>query len=117
LEKAKAALKGIDGFDVVADMEIRTEQGTCSFFMDNEMVKRIRYKKLFGVTVPVIPVEDNIIFKAILQRVENQGKNDIEDIKHMTAKTKIDPEYLRTRIKKYHAEKKVKPLLKRLGIL
>jgi len=117
LEKAKAALKDVEGFDVVADMEIKTKEGICCFFMDNEMIERTQWKQLFNVTVPIIPVEDNIIFKAILQRGENQGKHDIEDIKRMTTKEKLDSEYLERRIKKYNAEKRVKPLLKLLGIL
>jgi len=119
LGKAKAALKGMDteGFDIVPDLKIKTNQRSCRFFMDDEMIERIRRKQLLGETVPVIPVEDNIIFKAILQRGKDQGKHDIEDIKHMATNEKIDLEYLKKKIKKYHAEKRVKPLLKKLGIL
>ena len=114
LEKAKVALKGIGGFDVVADLEIRTNQGICRFFMDNEMIERTRWMQLFGVMVPVVPVEDNIVFKAILQRGENQGKHDIDDIERMIKNEKVDSEYLKKRIRKYQAEKRVKPLLMRL---
>lgn len=111
LEKAKAALKGVGGFDVVGVFEISTDQGICRFFMDDEMIDRTRWTRLFGVMVPVIPVEDNVIFKAILQRGEDKGKHDIEDIKHMIKNEKIDLEYLEKRIRKYQAEKRVKPLL------
>jgi hypothetical protein len=117
LEKAKAVLRDVEGFDVVADMEIKTDKGICRFFMDDEMIERIQQKQLFDMTVPVIPVEDNIIFKAILQRGEDQGKHDVEDIQYMTRKEKIDLEYLEMRIRKYGVEKRVKPLLKSLGIL
>ncbi|MEM3699786.1 MAG: hypothetical protein QXL57_02820 [Candidatus Bathyarchaeia archaeon] len=67
--------------------------------------------------VPLIPVEDNIIFKAILQRTEKQDKHDIEDIRCMTKNEKVDVEYLRKMVSKYHDEKRVEPLLVRLGIL
>lgn len=116
LEKARAVLQNMDkeGFDVVAAMEIRTNQGICRFFLDDEMIGRTRWMQLFGVTIPVIPVEDNIIFKAILQRGETQGKHDLEDIKHMIKNEKLDLEYLKKRIQKCQAEKKVKPLLNSL---
>ncbi len=117
LEKVTSDLKSIEGVDVVADLEIRTNQGICHFFMDDEMIERTRWKQLFGITVPVIPVEDNILFKAILQRGEAQGKRDIEDIQQMVANEKLDLEYLESRIQGYRAEKRVRPLLKRLGIL
>lgn len=117
LEKAKAALQDMDGFDIVAEVEINAEGKLCRFFMDKEMIERTRRGRLFGVTVPVIPVEDNIIFKAMLQRDATQGKHDIEDIKYMIAKEKLDLDYLKRRIRRCNAEKRVKPLLKSLGIL
>jgi predicted nucleotidyltransferase len=116
LEKAKAAAMGIDGVDVVADLKMNVDGETCLFFMDQEMEQKIRRRKLFDVEVPVVPVEDNVTFKAILQRTEKQGKHDTEDIQCMIKNEKIDMEYLKKRTRKYHAEKRVKPLLKLLGI-
>jgi len=116
LKKVKAVLKDVDieDFDVIGDFEIRTDQGVCGFFMDDEMIERIRWMRLFGVLVPVIPLEDNIVFKAILQRGENQGKHDIEDIAHMVKNERIDLEYLRKRISRNRVAKRVTPLLKSL---
>ena len=119
LDKAKSALKDIhlEWIDIGyahAGNEIRTEQGTCLFFLDDKMIKRIQSKKFSGVTVPVISVEDNIVFKAILQRGEEQGKHDIEDVIYMMKNEKIDFEYLEKRIQKCQAEKRVRPLLQRL---
>ena len=71
LEKAKAVLADVEDVDVVADLKIKVAEETCLFFMDEEMVENIQWRKLFDVEVPVIPVEDNVIFKAILQRGEN----------------------------------------------
>jgi len=116
-EKAKAVLKNIPKVDVVADLEIVIDGKTYLFFMDEGMEEKLQHRKLFGVDVPVIPVEDNIIFKAILQRTEKQGKHDIEDIFCMITSERIDVEYLRRKIRKYHAEKRVEPLLVRLGVL
>ena len=117
LEKVKAVLADVEGVDVVADLKMNVDGETCLFFMDEEMVENIQRRRLFDVEVPVIPVEDNVIFKAILQRGENQGKHGIEDIQRMVSNERIDLEYLEKRIQKYHAGKRVKPLLKSLGIL
>ena len=116
LEKAKAALKGLDlkGFDFGAGGPIPTPQGLCRFFLDKEAVKRIQCKQLLGMDVPVISVEDNIIFKAILQRGEAEGKHDIEHIRDMVKHEKIDLEYLRKRIRQCNAEKRAMPILKSL---
>jgi len=117
LGRAEAALRDIEGVDVVADLRTNVNGETRLFFMDDEMEKKIQQRRLFAVEVPVIPVEDNIIFKAILQRTEKQGKHDIEDIRCMIKNENVDLEYLKRRIRKYHAEKRVKPLLKLLRIL
>jgi len=117
LEKTEAILKNVADIDVVADLKIKVNEETCLFFMDDEMEKRIQWRRLFDVEIPVVPVEDNIIFKAILQRTEKQGKHDIEDIQCMIKNEKMDLEYLKKRTQKYHAEKRVKPLLKLLGTL
>jgi predicted nucleotidyltransferase len=117
LEKVKAVLADVEDVDVVADLKIQVAGETCLFFMDEEMVENIKRRKLFDVEIPVVPVEDNVIFKAILQRGENEGKHDVEDIEHMASHERMDLEYLEKRIQKYHAGKRVKPLLRSLGIL
>jgi len=116
LEKVKIALKGVDvkGFDIGCGAEIKTDEGTCPFFLDDEMIERANWKRLFGVDVPVMSVEDNIVLKAILQRGEERGKHDVEDIKSMIAHEKVDLKYLEKRIRKCQAEKRVTPLLKSL---
>ncbi len=114
-EKAKNAFKNIKGIDIISDLKIVKNNRTYYFSMDNEMIKRIKYRKLFDIEVPLIPVEDNIILKAILQRSEKEGKHDIEDIKSMIKNEEIDFEYLKERIKKYQVEKIVLPVLEKLG--
>lgn len=116
LEKAKDALKDLDGVDVVADLRLKTNVGTCQFFMDDEMRDRTIWKKFSDVKIPLIPVEDNIIFKAILQRGEAEDKHDIEDLKSMLRHEKLDIKYLTRRIQQYQAAKRVRPLLKELGV-
>ena len=116
LKKARAALKDVDteGFDIGCGADIKTSEGVCSFFLDDEMVARTNWKDILGVTVPIMSAEDNIVFKAILQRGEEKGKHDLEDIRSMAAHEKIDLVYLQKRIKKSNADKRVMPLLRQL---
>ncbi|MEM3760621.1 MAG: hypothetical protein QXZ02_05885 [Candidatus Bathyarchaeia archaeon] len=46
----------------MADWEIVVDGEICLFFMDKEMEEKLEHRKLFGVEVPLIPVEDNMIF-------------------------------------------------------
>ena len=66
------------------------------------------------MAVPVVPVEDNILFKAILQRGKTESKFDVEDIRDMVKHEKINVAYLNERMKKYGAEERVLLLLKNL---
>jgi hypothetical protein len=114
LEEAKNALKGIsmERVDFGCGAEIDTPQGKCSFYLDDKMIERIRWRQLFGVRVPVMSVEDNIVLKAILQRGKEKGKHDLEDIETMVSHQKIDVKYLTERIRICHAEKRVNSLLR-----
>ena len=116
LEKARAALAGVDfhDFDLGCGAEIEVAQSVCPFFLDDEMMEKAEWKMLFGVKIPIISVEDNIVFKAILQRGEDEGKFDIEDIKSMIDHTEVDLQYLKRRIQLSKAEKRVMPLLRAL---
>jgi len=117
LRKTRAALEGLEGIDVVADLELETDFGTCRFFMDDEMIRRVKRRTLLGVKIPVIPVEDNILLKAILQRGPEKGKHDIEDIRDMANNMKIDVKYLERRAGKCRATERVRPLLNELGVM
>jgi hypothetical protein len=116
LEKAGAALKDVDteGFDIGCGADIGTSEGVCSFFLDDEMIARTNWKDILGVISPVMSAEDNIVFKAILQRGEDKGKHDLEDIRLMVAHEKIDLVYLQKRVKKSNADNRVMPLLRQL---
>jgi hypothetical protein len=85
-------LRNVEGVDVVADLKINVNGESCLFFTDGEIEEKIQWRRLLDVEVPVVPVEDNIVFKGILQRTEKQGKHDIEDIQHMVANEKVDSE-------------------------
>lgn len=76
-------MNGVVGLDVAGCLKLNVAGGVYSFFMNEGMVERIKLKPLLSVNVPVVPVEDNILFKAILQRREAENKFDVEDIRDM----------------------------------
>jgi hypothetical protein len=72
--------------------------GLPSLDLDAEMAARLRLHSVFGVTIPVIPPEDNILIKALLGRGPEVGKHDWEDVEAMMAYLpSLDWEYLRWR--------------------
>jgi predicted nucleotidyltransferase len=116
LKEARSALEGlnVEGFDVGKGAEMKIGRAVCRFFLEEIPAERIQRRELFGIEVPVIPVEDNIIFKAFLQRGKEEGKHDIEDIHQMIKHEKTDVEYLRERMQKCGCEERVKPILQTL---
>lgn len=81
----------LPGFDLVA---LRG-----SIELDSEMAGRVRRHKILGVEVPVVPPEDNILFKGLLGRGAEVGKHDWADveamIRHLPA---VDWDYLEGRV-------------------
>jgi predicted nucleotidyltransferase len=106
----------VDSIDLVFEVGIKTESKIVRFFMDEEMQKNLRYRRLYELEVPVVPLEDNIILKAALGRGSDQGKFDLQDIIDMK-KNSINHEYLKRRIKFYNVEEIVVPILSNLNIL
>ena len=80
----------LPGFDILAGLIIMD--------LDVQMAARLTHHEIAGVTVPVIPPEDNILLKAIWGRGPEQGKHDWEDVQAMMAHLpSLDWEYLRWR--------------------
>lgn len=104
----------LSGFDIGCGAEIETPQGKCPFFLDEKMIERAQWKDLFGVEVPIMSVEDNVVLKAILQRGEDKGKHNIEDIQDMIKGERLDLDYLMNRIQLCHAMERAKPVLQPL---
>lgn len=59
----------------------------------------------------LLPPEDVLLIKALLQRGSEVGKHDIEDIQKFKLIYKLNSEYLRKRIKYLHAEERIKEIL------
>jgi hypothetical protein len=89
------------------------------FTPDTSLFQRATRQRLAGVPVPIMPAEDIIIFKAILQRGPAQHKHDLEDIQAMqaTVGTQLDLVYMKERAIASAALGRVQPCLQRLGIV
>jgi predicted nucleotidyltransferase len=82
------------------------------------MVERLTYHDIAGVRVPVVPVEDNILLKALLGRGPEQGKHDWEDVQAMMVHTpELDWAYLSRRSGMCGPPEQVRPVLERLRAL
>jgi hypothetical protein len=53
--------------------------------LDDQMATRLQRHSISGVSVSVIPPEDNILLKALWGRGPEEGKHDWEDVEAMMA--------------------------------
>ena len=89
--------------------------GLPSLELDAEMVARLRRHEISGVTIPVIPPEDNILIKALLGRGPEVGKHDWEDVEAMMAYLpSLDWEYLHWRINTCVPKERAEQVLQRI---
>jgi hypothetical protein len=89
--------------------------GLTSLDLDAEMAARLRRHEIFGVTIPIIPPEDNILIKALLGRGPEVGKHDWEDVEAMMAHLpSLDWEYLHWRINTCVPKERAEQVLQRI---
>jgi hypothetical protein len=108
----------LPGFDLVAGLVWHKADDTYVFDLDAPMAARLQHHEVDGVTVPVIPPEDNILLKAIAGRGPEVGKHDWEDVQAMMAYLpEIDWEYLQWRADTCGSGSRVQQVLGRLEVL
>lgn len=83
--------------DMIAGLTMFDADGAYTIDLDHEMAARRTLHEIAGVSVPVIPAEDNILLKAVWGRGAEEGKHDWEDVRAMLAHVDVDWEYLRWR--------------------
>lgn len=88
------------------------------FTFDAALRARLTRRSLLGVSAPIMPPEEVILMKAILQRGPEHHKHDLEDIQAMllTVGAQLDPGYMKERAAACAALERVAPCLARLGI-
>jgi hypothetical protein len=104
--------------ELVPDPVLTAEGRRYPFLLDDEMLLRRTWCELWGLRVPVLSPEDNIVFKAILQRGPEQGKHDLEDVEAVLRKLRdeLDLDYIRHRAAACGAEERVLACLIRLEL-
>jgi hypothetical protein len=108
----------LPGFDLLAGLAWREAGAAFALDLDAQMVARLTHHGIAGVTVPVIPPEDNILIKAIWARGPEVGKHDWEDVQEMMAHLPaLDWEYLHWRAAVCGPQRRMEQVLERLGAL
>jgi len=97
----------LPGVDIVAGLGL--------FDVDEEMLSRAGRHEIGGVHVPVIPVEDNVLLKAMMGRGADKGKHDWEDVEAMLAHSpEFDWDYLLWRANMIPNQARVEEVMARL---
>ncbi len=88
------------------------------FVLDDEMVARRVWGDMAGTRVPVVSPEDNLVFKAIMQRGPECGKHDLEDVQALLSATggDLDWDYVSRRAARCGALARVQACLVTMGI-
>jgi hypothetical protein len=116
--------------DLVPDLRMTADpQGNSppqpfEFVLDDEMLSRRVWHGGDGllwpaeVSLPVLSPEDNLAFKAILQRGPERGKHDLEDVQALVAAYggDLDWNYVGRRAQRCGALERVQDCLARMGI-
>ena len=100
----------LPGFDILA--------GLTTMDLDVQMATRLQRHEIAGITVPVIPPEDNVLLKAIMGRGPEVGKHDWEDVEAMMVHVPVlDWKYLRWRADACGPQQRIEHVLERLETL
>ena len=114
-EESSVHIVQLPGFDLVAGLAWHQATATYVFDLDDAMAARLQRHEIAGITVPVIPPEDNILLKAIAGRGPEVGKHDWEDVQEMMAHLPaLDWQYLRWRADACGPRCGTEPVLERL---
>jgi hypothetical protein len=99
-------------------LRLKGAERLSDFTPDARLLQRVTRQHIAGVDVPIMPAEDVMIFKAVLQRGAEQHKHDLEDIQAMLAALgqRLDLVYMKERASACGALERVEPCLHRFGI-
>jgi predicted nucleotidyltransferase len=99
---------GLHELQITSHLEITVEAKVYAFSFDQSFVRKDCQMEMDGLVISVLPPEDALIIKAILQRGVSVGKHDVEDItSFLQIHKNLDKEYLQKRIKFLGAENRI----------
>jgi len=105
----------LPGFDLLAGLAQHDAELDYTLDLDGPMRARLQCYEIAGVSVPVVPPEDNILLKALWGRGPEVGKHDWEDVQAMmTYLPTLDWEYLCWRANTFGPRERVQQVLERL---
>lgn len=105
--------RGIKVFD---DLTIRRGVASYPLTLDALMAGRMRRMPLLGAPVQVLPPEDVLAHKLLLNRGMEEGKHDQADAEAIARRQSLDLDYLRQRVALLNAEEALLPRLAELGL-
>jgi hypothetical protein len=106
----------LPGFDLLAGLAQHDAELDYALDLDAPMRARLQRHTIAGVSVPVIPPEDNILLKTLWGRGPEVGKHDWEDVSAMLAHLPVlDWEYLRWRAGTFGPRERVQQALEGLA--
>jgi hypothetical protein len=105
--------RGIKVFD---DMTVRRDGVSFPLAFDARMQTRLRKLPLLGAPVTVMPPEDVVAHKLLMDRGTALGKCDLVDVEGIIRRQSLDTTYLRERIGLMRAENLLLGRLRELGV-
>ncbi len=102
---------GLHELQITSHLNITAEEKTHTFSFDESFTRKDCQIEMDALVISVLPPEDVLIIKAILQRGESVGKHDVEDIHtFLHIYKKLDTEYLQKRISLLDAEDRTRDI-------
>ncbi len=103
---------GEHALQLTSHLRISLAQQTFDLSLHQEMLDQSKVLKKNGHELRLLPPEDVVLIKALLQRGVEVGKYDVEDIQRIKNIVSLDQSYLQRRLAYLQAEKRVGGLLK-----
>ena len=117
LTKGKFMYLNDEKIEIVSDLVISIGLKKYLIGLTELVCDNLDFIEVSNTKVQMLPVEDTIIIKAILQRGFEYGKHDIDDIKALLNVVAINTVYLKKRLIEVKADKRVFDLLAELQIM
>lgn len=103
--------------ELISRSDVRIGQKLYSFRLTPLAWRNTLRLFLDGMQFNVMNPVDTILMKSILQRGQEQGKHDFEDIERLLRSTEIDHKYLRRRLPEINPDERVLRVLQQYNLL
>ena len=101
----------IGKIEIAGRLTAKAGSNSYQYYLDSDMVSRLRRVTFHGIQVPVLSPEDVVALKAVLQRGPEHDKHDLEDIEALATAMPLDIDYVRLRLDRMGATERALPVL------